>query len=182
MKAREEDEDFRFAALIGTLSPFSLFETLSLWRKPSPHFVSVLQHFAHADRMFWLGGLLIPCWGQHFTLKVTISIIVIAQRRDTRCNRVQLERNISDFYVPRHDWGDLMFSYMSLRFPRGWICDWNGHLINNKANFGALLEKKINDLKIKPLLSLVSDTCVRWFAFVTVLEKKESMICVHRCN
>lgn len=30
MKAIEEEEDFRFAALIGTLRPFFLFETLSL--------------------------------------------------------------------------------------------------------------------------------------------------------
>lgn len=136
----------------------------SLWRKPSPHSVSVLQRFTHADRMFWLGGLLIPRWGQHFTRKVTISIIMMAQRRDTRCDRVQLKRNISYFYFPRHDWGDLMFPCTSFRFPRAEfvieMAIWKLRKII-MAILGHYLKKKnFNDLKINLcLLSYLTHAC-----------------------
>lgn len=103
--------------------------------------------------------------------KVTISIIMIAQRRDTQCNRAQPERFLP--YKARLRWFNV---FLHVVWISDWICDWNGHLIimkNIMPILGHHSKKKPHWwLENKPVLSLVSDTCVRWFAFVTVLEKR----------
>lgn len=115
MKAREEGEDFPFATLIGTSRPFfPVWDTLSLKEAISAlRFRSAALYTRRQDVL--TRRPVDPVLGATFHPKGhQLNYYDRAEKR----HAVQLERNISDFYVPRHDLGDLMFSYMSFRFPR----------------------------------------------------------------